>query len=480
VVSLYQWYDYLERTITGPGVARVWTAPRFSYRYSTQSTRMSLVGGASVTITAPSSFGDPPYSQAMWQLAELAVPAGTHMLRLENVETGTREILGLFDDFSFDANGTQLTLADAPWMAQIGQPFEAGPGATTTATFSATGLPPGLSIDATTGRITGKPLVAGEFTLTITAEGPVSSDTKEAKLTVTNLGVGADQPSWNWRTAASAAHAWRLVDENVDPPLSVDGVDVLEVMTPVPSDSWVEAEVSGPGWVKWKQRTGGFSMAGSATIAVVVDGVPVGPPVPPPWEGFGDRRVWIPDGMHTVRWTAQYVPSNILISPPTAPLRIDTVSFESTAGLPGAIGSVTYDAWAAALPEGLRGPDQDANGNGATNWAEYAFSPPPNHVWPVAATVRADGDWVEFQVAISAAASEGVWSLRVWHDGIPSYPGGWSAATCRDYQYSLQGNVLTARIKHAAKTGVLPPSVNPYLIEPASSITGSFAVSRAR
>ena len=472
MLSLYQWSDFLERTVTGPGVARVWTAPRLAYRYSTQSTRMSLVGGAAVTITAPSRFVDPPYASDMWQLAELAVPAGTHTLRLENLPpVGTQTIQGLFDDFTFAPGGTLLSVENTPWVAQVGQPFEGRATANTSAIFSAEGLPTGLTIDPATGIISGIPQNTGEFVFTITATGAVTNDTKESSLTVTDLGLGADQPSWKWRTATSAAQAWRLIDQNTAVPATVDGVDAIETMTLEPVDSWVEADVSGPGWVKWKQKAGNRTDGAGATIAVVVDGVPVGPPVPPPSFFYGDRRVWIPAGTHTVRWTAHYTqgtPGTDWFYQPIGLMRIDTVTFEPSAGLPGALGSVTYDAWAAGLPEGQRGPDQDANGNGATNWTEYTFGPSLTQVWPAPVTTVIDGDWIRFSVPISASAAEGVWMLESWHDAIPNYPAGWSAAICLDHEFSAQGNILSAAINRAARTGTNPASVNPYLIEPAA------------
>jgi hypothetical protein len=45
-------------------------------------------------------------------------------------------------------------------------------------TWSATGLPDGLSINSTTGEITGTPTAQGEFTATITATGPGGSSTE--------------------------------------------------------------------------------------------------------------------------------------------------------------------------------------------------------------------------------------------------------------------------------------------------------------
>lgn len=52
--------------------------------------------------------------------------------------------------------------------------------------WSATGLPPGLSIDATTGELVGAPTAEGDFTATITATGPGGASTQTISFAVVN------------------------------------------------------------------------------------------------------------------------------------------------------------------------------------------------------------------------------------------------------------------------------------------------------
>ena len=80
-----------------------------------------------------------------------------------------------------DQSGTQGVLANLSLLAS-------GPG---TIAFSATGLPPGLTIDATRGTVTGTPTSAGTFKVTVGASNSAGSVTTDLRWTIAQPGAQA-------------------------------------------------------------------------------------------------------------------------------------------------------------------------------------------------------------------------------------------------------------------------------------------------
>ena len=95
----------------------------------------------------------------------------------------------LGDSVKYPPTITTTTLTDG----RVGEPYSASLGADGTApiTWSVTSgsLPAGLSLNASTGKITGTPTTAGTSTFTVTATNDYGSDSKEFTLTIDQQGT---------------------------------------------------------------------------------------------------------------------------------------------------------------------------------------------------------------------------------------------------------------------------------------------------
>jgi len=78
------------------------------------------------------------------------------------------------DDYACDAEGS---IGASPLEGTVSSPYayQVAASGTVNDDFSASNLPPGLSMDAT-GNITGTPTTAGEYRITVTATSPRSDE----------------------------------------------------------------------------------------------------------------------------------------------------------------------------------------------------------------------------------------------------------------------------------------------------------------
>jgi hypothetical protein len=455
---------YIEKTVIGPGVARIWMAPRGSYRGSTQTTRMCVVGGSHVDVTVTGRFSDPIFTTSEWQLAELSVPSGSQVIKLECViSSGSPSYsYGYFDDFTFTPNALLINL-DSQLEGQVGTAFSLQAEASGTASFAATSLPPGITINSTTGLISGIPESKGVYESTITATGTVATANKNITFNISSpLGEGLDQPTWTWRTSMKQAQAWRYT--GIPDLMNAYAVETIKNSA---EDSWIEADISGPGWISWKARGSTAGINSSISIAVIVDGVPVGALYAPPGEFYSTRKVWIPKGLHTVRWIARFVPTGTGSVIPNSPVRLDAMSFSPDPTSPNITG-ISYENWAVTniTQENLRQPSQDGDGDGFSNWSEYSFGNASGLFWPPAAEMRVEGEYAIFTSPYNPAAADCEWSFELLYPQIPNYIHGWSPASTRDKTVTFSGNTISVRISIGKITESHFGSVNLYTIEP--------------
>lgn len=126
--------------------------------------------------------------------------AATYTLLVDGIGSGDPATAGKYSDYgsignyqiSVSGQGTTLPLsasATTPPAATVGTAYSATPvtasGGTTPYSFSASGLPAGLSVNAGSGTISGTPTTAGTFTASVTVTDAVSASvTRSFTLTV--------------------------------------------------------------------------------------------------------------------------------------------------------------------------------------------------------------------------------------------------------------------------------------------------------
>ena len=141
-----------------------------------------------ITVTG----GTAPYT---FSIASGTLPAGLTLNTSTGAVTGTPTAAGTFSIQVTDANGVvgtptcPITIVGPPQvtcsavnMGEVGVPFNSGPmtvtGGTTPYTFSIVGtLPPGLTLNTSTGAVTGTPTAPGTFSIKVTDANGVMGNT---------------------------------------------------------------------------------------------------------------------------------------------------------------------------------------------------------------------------------------------------------------------------------------------------------------
>jgi hypothetical protein len=183
--------------------------------------------GATVAVVNPAvarvSNGVASGLDATWS-GTLPASGATYTFLVDGIGSGDPATAGKYSDYGSIGNyqitvtgtGTPLPPLDAsvttPPAATVGTAYSATPvtasGGTTPYSFSASGLPGGLSINAVTGAIAGTPSVAGTFTPSVTVTDAVSATvTKSFTLTV-NPAATPLSPSLNQPSAATVGTAY--------------------------------------------------------------------------------------------------------------------------------------------------------------------------------------------------------------------------------------------------------------------------------
>ncbi len=236
--------------------------------------------------------------------------------------------------------------------------------AAATATFSAAGLPVGLVCNPMTGAISGTPMVAGSYAVTLTATNVTGSGTGVLQLTVLPalLAEALDAPAALAFTSGGDA-PW-LVDNTA----VHDGVASARsgVIMNNGKQSFLQTTVTGPGRLTfwWKVSSEADATQNYDILNFTLDGnelAQIGGEL-----DWAQRTFTLPAGAHTLRWAYTKDP---YVSVGADAGWVDGMTFVPTA----------FESWAPlqGLAGGAAASAADPDGDGLDNLLEYALGLDP-------------------------------------------------------------------------------------------------------
>ena len=170
--------------------------------------------------------------------AQVDIAQNSAFLAAANGQSGTNIYRSTITAVTYDAPvitpGQSFTLAENTAFSGVVAMLSDGLNRTVTS-WSATGLPAGLSINAATGQITGTPTAKGQYTASITATNPDGSDT-ESVLFIVQVAIpifaGAIRATAIYAGAAAAKAIYYGAKKLWPPPQHHEILDSLATINP--------------------------------------------------------------------------------------------------------------------------------------------------------------------------------------------------------------------------------------------------------
>ena len=287
--------SYLETTVVGPGTLIFWW--KVSSEPAYDFLRFYLDGAEQAAAPAISGAVD-------WQQKTISVPSGTHTLRwryAKDLSMSSGSDTGWVDQVVYHAGGQPPVITNGvSATGSVSQPFACQiTAANQPASYGATGLPGGLTVDPATGLISGIPTAAGTYSATLTVANDYGSGSATLAITIVPAGLTLplvlDTTNLVWTTGGNG-------DWTPQTAIAHDGIDAARSgIIGHGQETYLETMVIGPRnltfW--WKVSSEG----NGDYLRFLLDGAEVA--AAPKISGTVDwqlRAVAIPAGSHTLRW----------------------------------------------------------------------------------------------------------------------------------------------------------------------------------
>jgi len=240
----------------------------------------------------------PLLSLSGWQRVWLSIPEGAHTVDWKYIPFAGRTVTAWLDDVRVRSEGRAF-ITQQPDIT----PLPAGtfnftvPSANATTGWAVSGLPAGMSLNTSSGTVSGMPQRRGVWPMRFSVDGPSGDrDEVEAILDASiPCAEAADLPNSYWSTDAKTGAAWFGQNE-----ITHDGTDAIRSPVIAPGGiASLTTMVEGPGTLRWWW----YIPAGTAgdTCGVALDGGKVTASITGP-TAWREESLAVPAGSRMIAW----------------------------------------------------------------------------------------------------------------------------------------------------------------------------------